>query len=140
MWGMNMEPGSTFKLVTLMALLDDAKAGINEVFDTESGVAYMTPYKVKVTDSHKGGFGKISLKRIFEVSSNIGFAKAINKYYGADPERFTDYLYKLGLADKYDLQVPGETAPHDTPSRRQTMERLHTHHDVVRLCASYDPP
>ncbi len=109
--GMNMEPGSTFKLVTLMALLDDAKAGINEVFDTESGVAYMTPYKVKVTDSHKGGFGKISLKRIFEVSSNIGFAKAINKYYGADPERFTDYLYKLGLADKYDLQVPGETAP-----------------------------
>ena len=109
--GMNMEPGSTFKLVSLMALLDDAKAGINETFDTGDGVAYMTPYKVKVTDSHQGGFGRISLKRIFEVSSNIGFAKAINKYYGANPERFTDYLYKLGIADKYDLQIPGEAAP-----------------------------
>lgn len=109
--GMNMEPGSTFKLVSLMALLDDAKANINETFDTGNGVARLTRYNIKVTDSHAGGFGRISLKRIFEVSSNIGFAKAVNKYYGDHPERFTDYLYKLGLADNFDIQIPGETAP-----------------------------
>ncbi len=109
--GMNMEPGSTFKLVSLMALLDDAKAGIGEMFDTGDGVAYLTPHKIKVSDTHRGGYGNISLKRVFEVSSNIGFAKAINKYYGHNPKRFTDYLYKLGLHKGYDLQLPGEATP-----------------------------
>lgn len=109
--GMNMEPGSTFKLVSLMALLDDAKASINESFDTESGLAYIGQYRTRVADSHSGGFGVLSLKRIFEVSSNIGFAKAINKYYGRNPAQFIEYIYKLGLNEKFDMQIAGESAP-----------------------------
>ena len=109
--GSNLEPGSTFKLVSLMTLLDDAKANINEIIDTEDGTAYIGSAKVKVSDTKRGGYGKISLRRVFEVSSNIGFAKAVNKYYADSPEKFTDYLYKLGINKPFELQLEGEAEP-----------------------------
>lgn len=104
--GKNMEPGSTFKAVSLMALLDDAKVSINEIVNTGGGRERIGA--ATVVDTKTGGYGKISLERAFEVSSNIGFAKMINKYYGARPEKFVDYINKLGLTRSFDLQVAGE--------------------------------
>lgn len=107
--GMSMEPGSTFKLVTLMALLDDAKADINEMVATGSGEATIAGTRVR--DSHADGYGTIPLKRVFEVSSNIGFAREVNKYYGGRPKRFVDYIYGLGLQKPLGLQLKGEAPP-----------------------------
>ena len=107
--GMNMEPGSTFKLASLMALLDDAKASPYETVDTEGGVVRIGA--AKVVDSHAGGFGVINFLEMFEKSSNTGFAKAVNRYYARTPGRFTDYLYKIGLNEPFGLQIKGETAP-----------------------------
>ncbi|MFI3267135.1 MAG: penicillin-binding protein [Rikenellaceae bacterium] len=105
----NMEPGSTFKLVSLMALLEDIKISIETMFDTEGGVIRIG--NATVRDSHSGGYGVISLRKCFEVSSNTCFTKAIHKYYSSDPNKFVDYLEDLKLMESFNLQVAGERMP-----------------------------
>ena len=107
--GMNLEPGSTFKAVALMTLLDDMGVSIDEEFDTGRGAVYVN--KVKVTDSDRNGHGKITLKEIFEVSSNIGFALAVDKYYRSNPKRYVDYINGIGFNEPYDFQIKGEAKP-----------------------------
>ena len=69
------EPGSTFKLASLMAALDDNVIDTSTVVDTEKGRIYINNRKVE--DSKRGGYGKISAARVFEVSSNVGIVKLI---------------------------------------------------------------
>lgn len=107
--GMSLEPGSTFKVASLITLLDDAKVSLNEKFDTEDGDAQIG--YVKVVDTKTGGYGLIDLGRIIEVSSNIGVAKAVNKYYGANPARFVERLYNYGLNKPLGLEIQGESKP-----------------------------
>lgn len=106
--GISLEQGSTFKLATLIALLDDAKMPISEVIDTESGEVQIG--QAKVRDSHLG-YGAISLERAFEVSSNVAMAKAINRYYGGRPTKFLDALDRMGIGKPIGLQVMGEGMP-----------------------------
>ena len=54
---------------------------------------------------------KLTLKGVFEKSSNIGFAKAVNKYYKDKPEKFVEHLYKMGLNQHMGLQIAGEQDP-----------------------------
>lgn len=105
--GMNLEPGSTFKLASLLALLDDAGASLDEKYETGDGVAMIS--RAKVVDTH--GYGTITLEEVFEKSSNVGFAMAVNKYYSKTPDKFVDYLYKIGLGMPMDLQIAGEQNP-----------------------------
>lgn len=107
--GMSQEPGSTFKLATLLALLDDGKADINEMYETGGGRAIIGP--VTVVDATRVGYGTLSLQGVFEKSSNIGFAKAINKYYGTNPAKFIEALTRLGLHKELGLQIAGEARP-----------------------------
>ena len=104
---MNLEPGSTFKLATLIALLDDGKMELDHMIDCENGRARVG--RVTVVDSHKESV--ISLRRVFEVSSNIGFAKAVNDVYASDPKRFTDFVSSLGFYDPLGIQISGEPDP-----------------------------
>lgn len=107
--GMSMEPGSTFKLAALIALLDDARMPLSTFIDTGNGVEQIGP--VKVVDSHAGGFGGLTLQQVFEKSSNIGMAKAVNRAYGNRPTRFVDALNKLGIHRPLELQLAGEARP-----------------------------
>ena len=113
--GMNLEPGSTQKLASLITLLDDAGASLDEEFDTGNGKAVIA--RAKVNDTH--GYGKLTLKGVFEKSSNIGFALAVNKYYRDKPENFVRHLCKMGLDRPLDLQIAGEQRPviHQTDSK-----------------------
>ena len=105
--GMNLEPGSTFKLASLMTLLDDAGASLEEHYDTGDG--RMMIGRARVVDSH--ACGDVTLREVFEHSSNVGFALAVNKYYKETPRRFVDHLYKMGLGMPLDLQIPGGADP-----------------------------
>lgn len=107
--GMSQEPGSTFKLASLLALLEDAGADVNEMYETGGGRAIIGP--VTVVDATKVGYGTLSLKGVFEKSSNIGFAKAINRYYGTNPAKFIEFLTHLGLHKELGLQIAGEARP-----------------------------
>ena len=89
-----LEPGSTIKLASLLVLLEDAKMTLSDTLDTgKSGTAIVNGFKE--TDTH--GYGVQSLRGIFELSSNIGFAKAVTNNYAKDPQRFIDQLRKLGI-------------------------------------------
>ncbi len=107
--GESQEPGSTFKLLDLIALLDDKKADTSTVYDTNGGeIEY---FKRKVRDSHKGGYGKISLARGFEVSSNTVMAQAIHKNYKDNPAQFIDRINSYGLNKPLGLPIEGEGRP-----------------------------
>lgn len=104
------EPGSTFKLASLMALLDDKYIDTSTVVDTEKGRIYVNNRKVE--DSKHGGYGEISAARVFEVSSNVGIVKLIKKHYDKQPEKFIDKLEKYGFTKPIGFQIKGEGKPY----------------------------
>jgi cell division protein FtsI (penicillin-binding protein 3) len=103
------EPGSTFKLMSMAAALEDRVIDTSSVFDTEKGMVQF--FDRKVYDSKRGGYGKISAAKAFEVSSNTAFAKMIYTNYKDNPERFVNRLYNMGLNEKIGLKIKGEGLP-----------------------------
>ncbi len=107
--GESHEPGSTFKLLDLIALLDDKLIDTSAVFDSKGGKIF---YKGKtVEDSHKGGYGKISLARGFEVSSNTVMVQAVYDHYAKNPEKFVNRINSYGLNKPLGLPFEGEGKP-----------------------------
>lgn len=105
----NVEPGSTYKLLPLLVLLDNTDATIETIVDTKEGVDYIN--NIKVTDSQKGGYGKIALKTAMSKSSNIGFARIVDNYFRERPHEFIDGIRKLGITKEIDFQILGERKP-----------------------------
>ncbi len=103
------EPGSTYKLVDLMALLEDKKADTSTVFDSHGGVIKYSGKSVR--DSHEGGYGKISLARGFEVSSNTVMVQAVYKNYKSNPTEFVNRVNSFGLNKCLGLPIKGEGKP-----------------------------
>ncbi|AOW21615.1 penicillin-binding protein [Urechidicola croceus] len=103
------EPGSTFKLMDLVIALEDKVIDTSTVVDTQGGI--MTINRRHVRDSHRGGYGKISVARAFEVSSNVGLVKMIYENYKDKPEKFVNHLREFGLDKKLGLPIKGEGQP-----------------------------
>ncbi|MCX3263606.1 penicillin-binding protein [Pedobacter agri] len=102
----NQDPGSTFKLASYMALLEDELIDTNLMVGTGN---YKIPGHM-IKDSH-GSIGVVTVKKAFEQSSNAAIAYLINSKYGANPRKFTDHLYDWHLNEKLELQIPGEAKP-----------------------------
>ena len=94
------EPGSTFKLVSLMALLEQGGFKTTDMVDCGNG--YAVVYKSEINDSH--AVGKVTVKEMMEQSSNIGFARSIEKVYRENQTRFTDFIDSLGLNQRASIQ------------------------------------
>lgn len=107
--GESHEPGSTFKLMSLVAALEDGLVDTSTVVDTEKGAWKI--YDRTVRDSRYGGYGKISVGDAFVVSSNTAFAKIIHNGYKSNPERFVNRLRKMGLDQALGLPIIGEGDP-----------------------------
>ncbi|GAA0739400.1 penicillin-binding protein [Gaetbulibacter jejuensis] len=103
------EPGSTFKLMALTAALEDKVIDTSDVVDTKNGI--LSFYGKKVRDSKRGGYGKISIGKAFEVSSNTGIVSAIDQHYRSNPKKFVERLYQMNLNQKLDLPILGEGEP-----------------------------
>ena len=102
--GQHSEPGSTFKLASLISGLEDGLFHINDTVDTERGAFKF--YDRTMYDSKKGGYGKISIGDAFVKSSNIGISKIINTAYKKNPTAFVDRIYKMGLSTPLVLELP----------------------------------
>jgi cell division protein FtsI (penicillin-binding protein 3) len=107
--GGSMEPGSTFKVVTMMALLEETSIKLSDSIETGNGE--YTFHRRKVRDHEEGGYGKISIQQAFEYSSNIAMAKLMDKHFGSKPSKFLEYVDKLQLAKPLGLQIAGESFP-----------------------------
>lgn len=104
------EPGSTFKLASMIALLENSDIQLTDTVDTGDGLYSF--YNDVMRDHKPGGYGKITVQEVFEKSSNIGIAKLVSEEFGADPARFVNYINKLGLADPLGFQMIGEGKPY----------------------------
>lgn len=107
--GESTEPGSTFKLISMMVALEDGVIDTADVIDTKNGRFKF--YDRMMRDSKTGGYGEISMHRAFEVSSNIWIARAINENYGDRPQDFINSVRRLGMATELGLDIPGEGKP-----------------------------
>lgn len=106
-----LEPGSTFKTASIMVALEDGKITPDTEVDTGNGVMNMYGSKMKDHNWHRGGYGKINVTRILEVSSSVGVSYLIDKYYKDDPQKYVDGLKRMSLDQPLHLQIPGEGKP-----------------------------
>ncbi|MEX2484438.1 MAG: penicillin-binding protein [Brumimicrobium sp.] len=100
-------PGSTMKLASLMAVLEDKKMKIT---DTVNAVGRYEYYDRALNDSRKWGYGKITVKEAFELSSNV-ISKVVFNSYRDEPRRFIDRLHQFGLTDTLGIEIQGERSP-----------------------------
>ena len=108
--GESTEPGSTFKLPVLMAALEDKVVSLGDTIDTGNGnIRY---YDKTIKDTKKGGYGKITVKQVFELSSNVGMSKIVNENYKGRESQFINRLYAMGLNEKLNVEIKGEGSPY----------------------------
>jgi len=103
------EPGSTFKLATMLSLLEDKKINLNTSVDLNGGTWQV--YKRTVYDSEKHGLHNVTVKHAFEESSNVGMAKLAWTHYGSNPNQFINHLKKLKLDTLTGIDLKGEIKP-----------------------------
>ncbi|MBI3549911.1 MAG: hypothetical protein HY078_12815 [Elusimicrobia bacterium] len=98
------EPGSTFKVVTVAAALEEKLARVDDVIDAENGRWEVSP-KIFIKDHEPDGL--LALSQVIERSSNIGTAKVGLRL---TPEKFNKWARAFGFGARTVLAFPGETA------------------------------
>jgi len=106
-----LEPGSTFKTMVMMALLEDGKIRPNDLIDTRSGRIrhggrYLTDH-----NHERGGFGKITAAQVLHGSSNIGMHEMVHAAYGTNQGALVNRLRAMGFATAVELEIPGAGRP-----------------------------
>ncbi len=117
------EPGSTFKLATLVVLLEEKKVSLNSPIDAGNG---KWKYSVKTfSDVTPGGYGLITVQKAFEKSSNVAFAKLAVEHYANDEKSFVDRIHSMKLMEHFNLDINGEgRAMIFTPEEKQYWSKL----------------
>jgi cell division protein FtsI (penicillin-binding protein 3) len=107
--GTGIEPGSTFKLASFMAMLEEADINLDDTIKVTRRVKY---YDKTIHDDHLLRNGKISIREVLEHSSNVGTSMLISKYFKGKASKYIDYLYHFGLNQKLGLDLIGEAQPY----------------------------
>ncbi|MCP4553234.1 MAG: transpeptidase family protein [Bacteroidetes bacterium] len=105
----NVEPGSTFKLVSIIAALELGRINLNDSIDTGNGE--MKYYDRIMRDDHKIGDGKITVRDAFEKSSNVGISKIITEMFEDKPSKYVDFITKVSIDKPLGLEILGEGTP-----------------------------
>ncbi|NNK80291.1 MAG: penicillin-binding protein 2, partial [Flavobacteriales bacterium] len=103
------EPGSTFKLPALLAAMEEGVVDIEDSVDTRRGKRKF--FDRTMRDSNDEGYGKISVQRAFEVSSNVGISSVVFDGFRHNPQRFVDRIYSMGLGKPLGVEIKGEGTP-----------------------------
>lgn len=106
-----IEPGSTFKVASLIAVLDEGKVKINDVIDVGNGILPIANRLMKDHNYHRGGYGRLHVNEIIQASSNVGVSKIVMKSFADNPEKYIEKLYDLRLNDSLPLQMKGVAKP-----------------------------
>jgi len=109
--GTAVEPGSTFKLASLMAAMNDGDVKPEDEIDTGNGVTYFYGKRMSDSNADEGGSGILKTSEIFEVSSNVGTALTIKKAFGENQQGFLDALERIGVPSATGVRLAGESQP-----------------------------
>ena len=117
--GESIEPGSTFKLASILAALEDGKVNLTDSLFTGEG--YTRYYSREMKDVHKIGNGRITVRDAFEHSSNVGISRIIYESYKEQPSDYIDRLYSMSINEPIGLKIKGEGIPQiKHPSKKKT--------------------
>ena len=106
-----VEPGSTFKVASLMAALDDGRVKLTDTINTYNGQYQFGNRTMTDHNANHGGYHKITVAQAIYASSNIGISRAIVKAYGHNPAEFVNKLYAMKLNERMNIEIPGAAAP-----------------------------
>jgi cell division protein FtsI (penicillin-binding protein 3) len=126
------EPGSIFKVATLLSLLEDKYVDINTIVDCEGGKKNF--YGLWIKDSHLGT-GRITVKDAFARSSNVAFAKLADQYYENQPSKFVAHLHDLRLDTLTGVDI---TAASGRPTIKKTTARSWSKTTVPFMAHGYE--
>ncbi|MFT7033256.1 MAG: cell division protein FtsI (penicillin-binding protein 3) [Cyclobacteriaceae bacterium] len=112
------EPGSTFKLASMIALFENSNVKLTDSVNTGNGKFDF--YDQTMEDHRPGGYGMLSVKQVFEKSSNIGTAKLVTEQFGANPMTFYNALEDMGLTRPLGFQMIGEGEPYIKHPKKDT--------------------
>ncbi|SEF91341.1 penicillin-binding protein [Parabacteroides chinchillae] len=101
------EPGSTFKVASIMVALEDGVCTPNDTVDVGNGIYMYKGARMTDHNMNHGGYGRISVAQSIWYSSNIGVAKTILKGYSNNPTKFVEGLYRVGMNADLRLEIPG---------------------------------
>lgn len=104
------EPGSTFKLMSALALIEDGYVHINSRIDVEKGRKRFYDREMRDAEDHQ--MTEITLKKCFEKSSNVCFAKLVDHYYQHDPKKFLARIHQTRLSEPLGIELAGEPVPY----------------------------
>jgi len=116
------EPGSTFKLASILAYIEDTNKSVYDSIDTGDGEFRF--YTEIMKDHKPGGYGKITIKEVFEKSSNIGIAKLIDNHFKEKPEVYLEYIKKYGFNKNFEFQLYGASIPAIKKSTDSTWSKV----------------
>ncbi len=108
--GTASEPGSTFKLASVLALLEEGVVKVTDSIDTENGKTKF--YDRVMRDSNNKGYGVINVGEAVEHSSNVAISKFVNEGFKNNPQQFIDRLYSMGLGHSLGVSIKGESVPY----------------------------
>ncbi|MCD7916555.1 MAG: transpeptidase family protein [Tannerellaceae bacterium] len=102
-----IEPGSTFKVASMMVALEDGICQPDDTVDVGNGIYMYKGARMTDHNMNRGGYGKITAAQSIWYSSNIGVAKIILKGYENNPAKFVEGLYRVGMNAELNLEIPG---------------------------------
>jgi cell division protein FtsI (penicillin-binding protein 3) len=105
------DPGSTFKLPTMMALLEETKMNPNQV-TVNTGTGSVRFRGLAINDSKRGGHGVLTAAQVFEKSSNIGVHLLMQRYFFSKPDKYLQYLKQFHLTEPTGIHMKGENPPY----------------------------
>lgn len=119
----NVEPGSTVKLLSLMALLEDGHVDLDDTINIGDGEWKFQDVIIKDSD-HKTSRNKVSVQQAFEISSNVGISKIVNAHYKDDFEAFYKYFSKTKTDQLVSISIPGEQSPIIGNPNKKTRDKV----------------
>lgn len=130
--GESHEPGSTFKLASMIALLDDGYVDIEDTVDVELGIHQFWNQTMRDAEHHN--LRRISIESAFAHSSNVGISKLVYQHYNKDPEKYLQHLRSLGLDKKLNIEIPGEQQPYI----KSTKDKRFTRYSLPWMSVGYE--
>ena len=100
------EPGSTFKVASMMVALEDGVVQPNDPVDVGRGRFEYAGATLLDHNADRGGYGKITAAKAIWFSSNIGVAKLILRGYEKNPGKYVDGLYRVGINKNLKIEIP----------------------------------
>jgi cell division protein FtsI (penicillin-binding protein 3) len=104
------DPGSTFKLASMIALFEDSDVELDHIVQTGNGKIQF--YDRIMTDSKPGGYGPLTVKQAFAKSSNVAVSRMIFEHFKSTPEKYIEYIKQMKLDQPLGFQMQGEAIPY----------------------------